>query len=413
MEISGELPEKFAKFACCFGAIFNNLLNKNLDMIFTTIVEHNEQALTEIIGALNQFERDRFVAGVQAGKFTKYEIQQALDMVQTYQLRINIEGRALSNFAQTFIKEFATDNNKCYLNAEKYFRKISSTLCALKKVFKKTCYTSRKQLPEGAKVPSVFNRSALASDSIQLDMYGLESYDDMVQELYYRLDTLLSTATQILTTCQCVIEKEEAVRGDAEMLQTIYNESCNNLMCSVQECVKFMKTTKNVSENELMKRKARARSKEDFLKSEYHNVRKDVFKQYVWMVNIMKGHDDGLTEEETYLWPNDHEKAAEVKRVIANFDQLELIEGQEGKLDSEVIVEFLKWCKVELRKEKRLYQYFCSHYAGRYDTLAWTSVSGLRKSLREELSCSDESLAQSFEQRLKKLEAKVANVVNF
>ena len=113
-------------------------------MIYSTIVEKNESALQQIIDALDLFEKERFVAGIQAGRFSKYEIAQTLEMVQLYQKRMNVEGRALAHFSETFIRQFATDNNQCFKNAERYFKKIRSTLCALKKVLQKTGQTARK-----------------------------------------------------------------------------------------------------------------------------------------------------------------------------------------------------------------------------------------------------------------------------
>ena len=374
-------------------------------MIYSTIVEKDESALQKIIEALDQFDEKRFVAGIQAGDLTKYEIEQTLDAVQLYQMRMNVEGRALAHFSETFIRQFATDNNQCFKNAEVYFKKIRSTLSALKKIFQKTCQSSRKQLPAGKENPSVFDRSALANNVYQLDLYGLESYDDIVQKLYNDLDTLLTTATNILNTCQRVIEKEELVRADTEMLRSIYNDSCNNLMCSVQEFANFMKTTKTLSENELAKRRSKARSKDEFLQKEYHNVNKSEFKTYVWLVAASQGQDDGLTKDETFLWHQNHDKVVEVKRVISLFHRLPNINGQEGKLNSQVLVEFIKWCGVEKNKERRLYRYFCNNYHGDLKPLVWSTICKERKELKERSHVADQELIGSFERRLNLLMA--------
>ena len=49
----------------------------------------------------------------------------------------------------TALEQFATDNNKCFETAQRYFNRIRSTLCAIKKVFQKTTPRSMVQLPEG------------------------------------------------------------------------------------------------------------------------------------------------------------------------------------------------------------------------------------------------------------------------
>lgn len=47
-------------------------------MRYSTIVKKDEKTLQEIITALEQFEKDRFIAGIQARHYTKFDIEQAL-----------------------------------------------------------------------------------------------------------------------------------------------------------------------------------------------------------------------------------------------------------------------------------------------------------------------------------------------
>lgn len=60
-------------------------------MRYSTIVEQDDSALMEIINALNQFEQERFIAGIQAGNCKSYDIQQTLDLV-----RVNSQGTVLN-----------------------------------------------------------------------------------------------------------------------------------------------------------------------------------------------------------------------------------------------------------------------------------------------------------------------------
>ena len=45
-------------------------------MIYSTIVEKDESALKKILEALEKFDENRFIAGLQAGNITRYEILQ-------------------------------------------------------------------------------------------------------------------------------------------------------------------------------------------------------------------------------------------------------------------------------------------------------------------------------------------------
>ena len=374
-------------------------------MRYSTIVERDDKALMEIIGALEQFEQERFIAGIQARHYSKFQIEQTLDMVRVYQSRMNMEARSLTKFSETFIQQFATDNNKCFETAARYFNRIRSTLSALKKVFQKTCPRSMVQLPGGAQ-PSVFERSPLSYGAYVTDMYGLASYDEVVNQLYNELETLMTSATNVLALCHQMIENEKMIREDVEQLKMIYQESCQSLMSSVREYADFMGVSGQLPETELNKRKEKARSMNEFLKKEYHNVPKQEFKKFVWLEAVRQGRNDGLTEEETYLWTDDHTKVMEVRRAIERFDDLD-VQGQQGKLDSTIIVYFLKWCGVEPKKERRLYQYFCDSYKGRYQPLVWSAVSKTRKELRES-KIADRWQAENFQKMLDALPTALA-----
>ena len=377
-------------------------------MRYSTIVEKDDKTLLDIIAALEQFEQDRFIAGIQARHFTKYDIEQALDMVATYQSRMNIEARSLVRFSETFIQQFATDNNKCFETAERYFNRIRSTLFAIKKVFQKTTPRSMVQLPEGTQQPTVFERSSLSYGACVIDMWGLSSYDECVQVFYRRLETLLTTAATTLALCHQMIESEEKIRQDVHQLKSIYHESCEQLMSSVREFADFLGAMQQMPETELSERRKKARSMDEFLKNEYHNVPKKEFKKYVFLEVMRKGRNEGLTEEETYLFHDDRDKVRMVRKAIEHFDEMN-VEGQLGKLDSTRIVYFLKWCAVEKKKEKRLYQYFCDNYKGRYKLLVWSAVSKERKD-QHDCGITDKGAADSFRQMMENLPKEVEAV---
>jgi hypothetical protein len=154
-------------------------------------------------------------------------------------------------------------------------------------------------------------------------------------------------------------------------------------------------------DNPLLKRKRQARSEKAFVRENYHQYTPAELKQMLMVELVKKGHEDGLTDEEALLWPNDHQQALRGRKVIPLFDQLDA-EGLKGKMDSGIVIEFLKWCRVESKLEKRLYQYFCQAYkanGGRLQMLGWSSVCQVRKDRRDQ-RISDEEQAESFESRL-------------
>ena len=52
-------------------------------MRYSTIVEKNDKTLLEIIDMLEQFEKDKFIAGLQMRHYSQFQIEQTLDMVRS------------------------------------------------------------------------------------------------------------------------------------------------------------------------------------------------------------------------------------------------------------------------------------------------------------------------------------------
>ncbi len=366
-------------------------------MRYNTIVDKDEQGLLMILRAAEKFDEDRFLEGIHQRCYTTEDIQQTIDQVRAYQARLDTEARALVYFSHTFLQQYATDNNKCFETAHALFNRIRSTISASRKVFKRTCPIIRRQQPRQAERPSVFLRSVLARGECPQDMFGLLSYEESVQTLYSELQAFFTTIITTLGLCRYMIRTEQAIREDGDRCAQIYRDCERKVMGGVRELTKFFSASKVMPESELAERKAKARSMKDFYRENYHKWDTGQFRMSVAIEVLSKGHNDGLTDLEAMLWPDDHAKALRVREVVARFDELDHVEGQKDKLSSGTLVSFLKWCAVDADKEKKLYEeYFCKEYRGRYQTLRWNGVSQERKN-RKELGVSDESMAEDFE----------------
>ena len=368
-------------------------------MRYRTIVEKNEDGLEEIIGAVQQFEEDRFLASLSVRRYTIYDIQQMAMTVREYQAKMNREVLALDNFAETFIQEYATDNNKCFETAQRLFNRIRSTICASRRIFRKTCPIVRKPNEER---PSIFKRSVLSFGYCQRDLFGVNSYEEAVKVLYEDLKTFFTTIISTLILCRRMIQTEMAVRKDDQMCLAIYKECREKALSGVKEFTESMGMA-IMSETELQKRKRKAKSLSTYAQENYHRFDTTSFKMSVLAEAVRQGRDNGLTDDEARLWPNDHDKALLVRHAIERLDCLEGAEGQKGKLNGNLMVEFVKWCGVQKGMEKNMYEtYFLKTYKGRLKALSWSTICKVRKE-REEMKISYSEERISFENRLKKM----------
>ncbi len=87
-------------------------------MIYNTIVEKNEEGLRTILRAAEKFNEDRFLDGIRMRSYTAEDIQQTTGKVRVYLVRLELESRALARFADSFLQQYATDNNECFEKPE-------------------------------------------------------------------------------------------------------------------------------------------------------------------------------------------------------------------------------------------------------------------------------------------------------
>jgi len=373
-------------------------------MRYRTIVEKNESSLLQIIQAVESFNIGGFLESLRRRNLSTYEIDLMADEVRMHQIKMNREVKALVRFSETFLISYATENNRCYETAEQLFNRIRSTISGARKVLRKTCPRRMRRQPEGKEQPLFYLRSMLTVGSHTGDLFGIESFECSVQQLFHEMTTFFATVLSTLALCHRMIVSEREIRQDADRCLDIYNDTCAKLMDEVNQMSRWLGDVKDLSENTLLTRKRQARSEKAFARENYHLYTPAELKQMLMIEVLRQGQNDGLTEEEVLFWPNDHEQALKVRRVIPLIDQLDA-EGLKGKMDSGLIIEFLKWCKVDSKLEKRLYQYFCRAYkeqGGRLQMLGWSSISQVRKDRRDR-HISDEEQAASFERLLSKI----------
>ena len=376
-------------------------------MIYNTIVEKNEEGLRTILRAAEKFNEDRFLDGIRMRSYTAEDIQQMTGKVRVFLVRLELVSRALARFAETFLQQYATDNNECFETAQKLFNRIRSTVSASRKVFKKTCPTLRRRQPV-MEHPSIYSRSVLSRNGYNQDLFGIESFEESVQTLYCELRSFFIRLVNTLILCHEIIKKEREIMADATRCTQIYEDCERKLMDSVKEMLKYFPQTKDLPSSEMAERKSKARSKQEFYKENYHKWNSTDFKLTIASDLVRKGRNNGLTDLETSLWPKNYEQAFRVKGMISRIDQLEGITNANGKITGGTMVELVKWDRVEPKNEKAFYEYFCDEYkkqGGKFRLPGWSAVSQERKNRRDLLRMTDEEMINSFEGMISQLPA--------
>lgn len=360
-------------------------------MIYSTIVNKNEQGLQMVIDAAEKFEQGRYLNAIVDCAMKKNEILLMTEYVKEYKAKLSREHLALAKFALTFNSEYATKNNLCFDTAEKLFNRIRSTISSSKKIYKKFCRTIRKRLPATApERPSVFKRSELANDYLTGQMFGIETYDDCVQKLYAQLEDFFLELLKCLALCRLIIMEETNIRNTPERCTQIYKACYEKMLNNSRMMVRTFKENRMAPASEMESRKKKAGSLREFICSNFHMYAPDQFQMHVVASELNK--DDDMTDVEKILFGAENKELVEkVRLVISHFDELEL-NAHKGKHKDKhsayCVASFMLWCGIGTTNDNKVRMfvddYFNPTYKGKNPAVKTNAVNTAKNTLLHE-----------------------------
>lgn len=391
-------------------------------MLYSTIVQRDETGLNQIYEAARDFEEENVLEALVACKFNQKKIEQTLNLVRMYQLRLNNESMDLVEFSENFIEQYATDHNECFRVAEKLIRRIRTTITGSMKIFRKFCPRVQRKYDDRGNVVPVLDYSRLTFRHFQGQFFGPEVYIESVKTLLHELASFFYHLMATLKVCKDMIRKEDEVRGDFKKLKEIFEKSCDEVLKGVRDVFDTFGQVKLISDEELAERRKNARPMKEWLAKDYHVHDKQWMKQEAYLRKLSSGSQYGLDDKASVLWAHNPEQGKRVCSLIPKLDTLHIPYkhskkaeelGKKGTFDAREMVYFIKWAGVsrigvngeviDEPKEKQFYLYLQEAYKGDYLLPTWQAVCRERKFFYDE-GVSMRWLAQQFEEHLPKKE---------
>lgn len=334
-------------------------------MIHWTDIEKSKEGILQILEVIKNYEKEgevRFIAGIQGRHFSEFKIQQLICIVRE---RLNMTRRELlrlSEIALTYNKLWATDNNNCFRDSEKLFRKIRSTLKGTKIIYKRFTPICRKNTPDGKFHSSVFVKSTLAYAECGRDLYGLDSYPDSVVTLYAEMGAYFTNVIAVLVICHQELAKEAKISNDAELCLQLLNEQCKTIVGDMKDVIGMLSKEK-AEQDELLKKSKKTGSLKDFAQEGFHKYNIESITRYATSRAVENGAAFGHDDIESLYFVNNPEKGRKAKEIMTNFD-IYADKGRGTKMDTTAIAEFVCWTGLGIAKG---YSYFASTYKGQFD----------------------------------------------
>ena len=369
-----------------------------------TDIEKSKEGILMILEVIKHYEKDgevRFIEGIKRRGFTEIKIQQLICIVRE---RLNMTRRELlrlSEIALTYNKLWATDDNNCFRDADKLFRKIRSTLKGTKIIYKRFTPICKKNIPDRDFRPSVFVDSTLAYAACGRDMYGLESYPDSVSTLYAEMGAFFTNVVAVLVICHQELAKEAMISKDADLCLQLLNDQCKNIVTDMKDVIGML-SKDAASKDELLEKSKKNGSLKSFAQQGFHKYNIASITRYATSRALENGAEFGLDDIESIYFVNNYEKGKKAKDIMAHFDTY-ADKGRGNKMDTTGIAEFVCWTGLGLAKG---YQYFSSTYKGCYELpqkkSVWARFDGYKKSDPEAAKDGgmEQKFASDFERRM-------------
>lgn len=344
-------------------------------MLYDDKYDKTEERMLDVIDSVRDLSWDRFVASLYIRNCSPIDVDIRLAEVRRCLDTVHGETLRLAKLELTYNRDFAVKDNKRFTTAEKLFNRLRSSMACIRKRFHESCPIIKKQLPNPAFKPSIFERSVLTKGACARELYDITTFDDNVQALYYEQQALFANVILSLAICYRVIKEEKEIRSNPKLCVQRLEEQCQRILTQLEGALDF---TTAIPESDIQKM-IDLIGKEKFAQQNFHvSSIKDV-RAYAIASAYRKDQENHQPQGTSIIF-HDPEKAADALLLCQHFD--ELVYDNCKKLNALRIRLFCNWCaggKVDNPKQA-YYTFMLKYYKGtRTSFPGWHSITTSKK----------------------------------
>lgn len=338
-----------------------------------------------------QFDVNNLLYAINGKHLDEDEIVSLTNDISEFHVKLMRQKQYLFKFCKTFPKEFASEDNKLVDSSVKISWRMRSGSAGVKKIFKRFCKASRKQLPEGVPAHQAHEVSLINVKNYNLDLYGLSSYPQCVKDLFKVMFEFYVDLSECLEEGLRTVKEVKVTKGDARKCLEIMIKSCEKskknqrllieaIMTDpdMKKAVLNNKTLSDDEENPVLKEfKHNQSGKEQFAQKYYKNCSpKDVDRITIYEVtNINEDPNLGFAK---IVWGDDEDRIRKINYVIEHFDELLPEKCKRNKIPALILFFFYEWSSPIVGVESFL-KYFNKYYTeheGRWGTIGKSAITG-------------------------------------
>ncbi len=208
-------------------------------MRHTDSLSKTEESILFVIDMLRCYSEHGFIASLYLRNYTEVKIQIRIAEIRQCLTIIHIEYLNLVEYSLRFNDLWATEDNNRYTTAERMLNMLKSSMESIKREFRKSCPISHAKLPDGNRKVSVFKDAVFTRGGCARDLFGIESFKDSIQTLFYEQRALFTNVLASLLVCRDVINKEKATKADRKRCAELLLKQCDEIIADMKNSIQY------------------------------------------------------------------------------------------------------------------------------------------------------------------------------
>lgn len=333
-------------------------------------ISGTSEGITAVQEALRNFDEYHFTYAFQMGIWKEEQVEALTMQLQIKRPKFEKEFMKLQEFAETFVKTYALNNNACYSLTMEGLKKMRSFFASIMHIFRTFIPKTRERHRNFHLVlepKPLYSYSRICSDIYMKDLFLFDGYPPCVVELYNEIEKLFFLFFRSLQICSLVIKTVNETRKNNKICDYYLEQQEKDILESISGIIPVFSADKldeEISRHPKLREFLNCQDNANRASMFYHVLTYVELQLFVILKKLNLESKYNITEEEFSLFGNDVEKILQCRYIIQYFDKL-LPPGKYKpgkKLYAKTVKMFLYWAKIKSGKEKEAVRYFFRKY---------------------------------------------------
>lgn len=354
----------------------------------------NHKELKEINNFAVKYREEQVFMGLH--KFNFKQIKLLVCEVRQQNICLSKYLIELEEFAGYFLNHYAVDDPLCFQIDRKLFRNIRKSYRFLIRTRFRFCprspYRKFNHLGEHIKYSTPSYSYLCGTQCVQLDLFGIKSYPQLVQVLCSSFSEFFSTLRRCAKLCKDVLNEEETIRNKPVLCRALYERDYQEILSQFRDIVKAFESIQQSGMIDVL-----GSDKDEVILNGFHKLTRNQMLAHVLHNEVRKATESELDEEERVLFEGQSvDFVKKVKYVIDNLDKL-TAKGRGKAMPALTIAFLVERFQARFKNESAFHKYLKRKYSGSY---VIPSTQAVNKAKNKKLSEDEKEKKRVFNENI-------------